>query len=127
MTVTTFPRIVAVAGSIMLISQMAALAEEQVKVTADNVVRAESDTYMAVAAKQAGSVGRFFHYREAMPIDKQTVVRANRDTLYSAAIFDLDAGPATITLPEAEGRFMSLQVINQDHYVVGKVNYVHAA
>lgn len=123
MTTATFPRIIALAGSLVLIGQMTASADEQVKVTADNFVRAESDSYIAVAAKQAGSVGRFFHYREAMPIDKQTVVRANRDTLYSAAIFDLDAGPATVTLPEAEGRFMSLQVINQDHYVVGSVHY----
>ena len=51
-----------------------------------------------------------------MPIDRQTVIRANRDTLYSAAIFDLDAGPLTITLPDTSGRFMSLQVINEDHY-----------
>ena len=37
--------------------------------------------------------------------------------------FDLDAGPVTITLPDAGKRFMSMQVINQDHYVVGKVDY----
>jgi hypothetical protein len=40
----------------------------------------------------------------------------NRDTLYSAAVFDLDAGSATVTLPEAGKRFMSLQVINEDQY-----------
>ncbi len=40
----------------------------------------------------------------------------NRDTLYSAAVFDLDAGPVTIALPDAGGRFQSMQVINQDHY-----------
>jgi hypothetical protein len=40
----------------------------------------------------------------------------NRDTLYSAAVFDLDAGPVTITLPDAGKRFLSMQVINQDHY-----------
>ncbi|MGH8411745.1 MAG: DUF1214 domain-containing protein, partial [Pseudomonas sp.] len=47
----------------------------------------------------------------------QNVVRMNRDTLYSSAVFDLDAGPVTITLPEADGRFMSMAVINEDHYV----------
>ena len=41
----------------------------------------------------------------------------NRDTLYSAAVFDLDAGPVTITLPDAGKRFMSMQVIDEDHYV----------
>jgi hypothetical protein len=49
-------------------------------------------------------------------VEKQPVIRMNRDTLYSAAIFDLDAGPVTITLPEAGKRFMSLQVINEDQY-----------
>ena len=31
-------------------------------------------------------------------------------------MFDLDAGPVTITLPDPAGRFMSLQVIDEDHY-----------
>jgi hypothetical protein len=32
-------------------------------------------------------------------------------------VFDLDAGPVTITPPDAGDRFMSMQVINQDHCV----------
>ena len=40
-----------------------------------------------------GGFGKFNHNRGVMPIDKQAVIRANRDTLYSAAVFDLDAGP----------------------------------
>ncbi|WKG06556.1 DUF1254 domain-containing protein [Mycolicibacterium sp. HK-90] len=81
----------------------------------DNFARAESDLYFAGAVKDGG-FGRFFHNRELTPIDHQIVIRQNRDTLYSAAVFDLDAGPVTITLPEAAGRFMSLQVISEDHY-----------
>ena len=53
---------------------------------------------------------------EPAPLDQQTVIRLNRDTLYSAGVFDLDAGPVTITLPDSGQRFMSLQVINEDHY-----------
>jgi para-nitrobenzyl esterase len=49
-------------------------------------------------------------------IDKQDVVRMNRDTLYSSGVFDLDAAPLKITLPDAGKRFMSMQVISQDHY-----------
>ncbi len=64
-----------------------------------------------------------------MPIEKQLVIRSNRDTLYSAAIFDLDAGPVTVTLPDSGGRFMSMQVINEDHYtpavVYGAGNYTY--
>src|SRR6185436_4034431 len=58
------------------------------------------------------------HAREVDSIDHPGVIRANRDTLYSAAIFDLDAGPVTITLPDPAGRFMSLIAIDEDQYAV---------
>jgi hypothetical protein len=89
---------------------------EAVPVTADNFVRAESDTYFASSVKEGG-LGKFFHRREPAAIDNQIVIRLNRDTLYSSGVFDLDAGPVTITLPDAGKRFMSMQVINEDHYV----------
>lgn len=87
-----------------------------VPVTADNFTRAESDTYFASIEKEAGSLGKFFHRREIEPIDKQIVIRANRDTLYSAAVFDLDAGPVTVALPDPGERFMSMIVIDEDQY-----------
>jgi uncharacterized protein DUF1254 len=86
-----------------------------IPVTADNFVRAESDLYFGGVVKDGG-LGKFFHNREPTPIDHQTVVRMNRDTLYSGALFDLDAGPVTITLPDPGERFMSMQVIDGDHY-----------
>lgn len=97
--------------------------ENVVPVTPDNFNRAESDMYFASSAKEAGGTGKLLHRREVVPVDKQPVVRANRDTLYSSGVFDLEAGPVTITLPDAGKRFMSLQVFNQDHYVVGNVRY----
>jgi hypothetical protein len=36
---------------------------------------------------------------------------------YSSAVFDLDGGPVTVVLPDAGERFMSLIVIDEDHYV----------
>ena len=87
-----------------------------VPVTADNFRRAETDMYFASMAVQQDGFGRFSHNRAPMPIDHQTVIRANRDTLYSAAVFDLDAGPVTITLPDAGKRFMSLQIFDEDEY-----------
>lgn len=87
-----------------------------IPVTVDNFIRAESDTYLAALVKEGG-LGKFNHRREPAAIDNQTVIRLNRDTLYSSAVFDLDAGPVTISLPDAGKRFMSMQVINQDHYV----------
>lgn len=82
----------------------------------ENFVRAESDLYLGKMVKDGG-LGHFVHSREPVAIDKQNVVRMNRDTLYSQAVFDLDAGPVTITLPDAGKRFMSTLVVNQDHYV----------
>ena len=83
-------------------------ATSTVSVTADNFTRAETDTYFANIVTQAGGLGKFFHRREIEPIDNQIVIRGNRDTVYSAAVFDLDAGPVTVTLPDAGGRFMSM-------------------
>jgi hypothetical protein len=102
---------------------VSAVAQNAVPVTVDNFIRAESDLYLGHAVKEAGGIGKLYHHREPMEIDRQTVIRPNRDTLYSPAVFDLDAGPVTITLPDAGKRFRSMQVINEDHYVVGNVEY----
>jgi len=93
-----------------------ALAQGTVPVTVDNFARAESDLYMSNSVKEGG-IGKLFHRREPASIDNQIVIRLNRDTLYSSGVFDLDAGPVTITMPDAGKRFMSMQVINEDHYV----------
>jgi hypothetical protein len=85
-----------------------------VRVTADNFNRAETDANFALSAKR-GAFGKFNHLRD-LPLE-QSGVRASRDTLYSEAVFDLDAGPVKITLPNPGRRFMSMIVINQDHYV----------
>jgi hypothetical protein len=87
-----------------------------VLVSVDNFTRAESDLYFSNVVKEGG-FGRFTHIRELTPPDNQLVVRSNRDTLYSAGVFDLEAGPVTISLPDSGGRFMSMQVITEDHYV----------
>jgi hypothetical protein len=94
----------------------AAQDDAPVAVTVRNFIRAESDLYMSVVALKEDGLGKFEHHRELSPIDSQTVIRQNRDTLYSAAVFDLDAGPVTITLPDAGKRFMSLQTISEEEY-----------
>ena len=72
--------------------------------------------YLSAVALKENGFGKFEHHRELSPIDAQTIIRMNRDTLYSAAVFDLDAGAVTITLPDAGKRFMSMQLISQDEY-----------
>jgi hypothetical protein len=86
-----------------------------VPVTVDNFNRAESDMYFGTTVR-SGGFGKFNHHREVMQIDNQTVIRANRDTLYSSAVFDLDAGPVTVTMPDAGKRFMSMQIFDEDQY-----------
>jgi hypothetical protein len=86
-----------------------------VPVTVQNFTRAESDMYFAKAVA-AGAFGTLQHHRAPVATDKQDVIRMNRDTLYSQGVFDLDAGPVTVTLPDTGKRFMSLMAINEDHY-----------
>jgi hypothetical protein len=88
---------------------------DAVTVTPDNFIRAETDLYFGNFVRDGG-FGKFKHNREPTPIDQQAVIRMNRDTLYSVAVFDLDAGPVAVTMPDAGKRFMSMQIINQDHF-----------
>ena len=103
------------AVSVPLLAREKSEVQPTMPVTVKNFQRAESDTYFAKTVKN-GAFGKFHHDRAAVSIDKQDIVRMNRDTLYSSAVFDLDAGSVTITLPESGGRFMSLLVISEDHY-----------
>lgn len=88
-----------------------------VPVTVDNFRRAETDRYLAANARLIGALGKFQHSRAPAAIDNQTVIRMNRDTLYSFAVFDLAGGPVTLSLPDAGKRYMSMMVVDQDHYL----------
>jgi hypothetical protein len=113
-----------IAAVTLVLAGVANAQTDSVPVTVDNFARAESDLYFGNAVADAdGATGKFAHHREPMSIEHQGVIRSNRDTLYSAAVIDLDAGPMTITLPDAGARFRSMQVISEDHYVVGDVKY----
>jgi metallo-beta-lactamase class B len=91
-----------------------------VAVNAANFARAESDLYFSRFVKEGG-LGKLRHRRAPASIDDQNVVRMNRDTLYSSGVFDLDAAPVTITLPDPQGRFMSMLVVSEDHYAMDVV------
>jgi hypothetical protein len=84
-------------------------------VTVENYSRAQTDVYFAGVVENGG-FAKFRHGRELAPPTQRGIPRANRDTLYSFAIVDLDAGPVTITLPDAGKRYMVMQVVNQDEY-----------
>ena len=59
---------------------------DTIPVTVENFIRAESDLYMSAVALKEDGFGKFEHKRDLSPIDNQTVIRQNRDTLYSAAV-----------------------------------------
>jgi len=93
-----------------------ALAEDPVKVTADNYVRAESDFQMSGYIKSFNCFGKFHHSRKAYDVDNQITIRGNRDTLYSFGVWDLTS-PVTVTLPDPKGRYQSLMIVSQDHSI----------
>jgi hypothetical protein len=85
-------------------------------VNVDNFARAETHRMMAGLQRDAGGINRFKHNRLPAPVDQQTVIRMNRDTLYSFAVVDLSEG-ATLTVPDAGERYLSVMVVNEDHYI----------
>lgn len=100
-----------------LLAQAQSEATTAVTVTPQTYIRAETDRQFAMVAHLAGGVNRFFHFRSPTPLDKQNVVRMNRDTLYSMAVVDTSKG-ATITVPELpKDRYVSVYLADNDHYV----------
>ncbi|MCV2396140.1 DUF1254 domain-containing protein [Actinotalea sp. M2MS4P-6] len=87
-----------------------------VTVSVDNFVRAETARMLDATAQRAGGVNRWWHLRGPVPLDAQTVIRMNRDTLYSSAVLDLREG-AELTIPDPGDRYLSVMVINEDHYI----------
>lgn len=87
-----------------------------IHVNADNFTVAETHRMMHDLQSDAGGVNRFLHNREPVSVDKQTVVRLNRDTLYSFAVVDLSEG-ATLTIPAHGERYLSVMVVNEGHFV----------
>ncbi len=90
-------------------------------VTRETYCRAESDRAFSNALLLTGGVNRFFHFRQVTPLDRQTVVRMNKDTLYSPAVVDTERG-ATLTVPEMpDGRYCSVMLVDNDHYSCGVI------
>ena len=104
-----------VVGSLLSFGNTA-MAEEPITVNIDNFVRAETAKQFDSFIKFTGGINTFFHFREVVPLDKQTVIRMNRDALYSCAIVDISKG-ATLTIPETNGRYLSAMIINEDGFI----------
>ncbi|MEH0158397.1 murein transglycosylase [Limibacter armeniacum] len=91
-----------------------------VSVTKENFAFAMADLAMQKEFVQ-GADNTWNHHRKPMPLNEQPAPLMNRDTDYSFAILD-GGGDVAITLPETDGRYMSLHIVNHDHVTV-KVFY----
>ncbi len=88
-----------------------------VMVNVDNFVRAETASQIDRFLKMVGGkVNTWGHLRTPTPLDAQNVIRMNRDTIYSGALIDISQG-ATLTIPETGDRYLSIMVVNEDHYI----------
>lgn len=86
-----------------------------VPVTLEQFPTAETHHMMKLSVDSFDSLGKWTHVRGFTPIDKQNVVRMNRDTLYSSLVLDLNE-PATLIKPDTQGRYQSILVINEGHF-----------
>lgn len=86
----------------------------QIPVNVVNFTRAETDLMFSRLAT-GRSLGEWNHTYELKPLDDQPIIRQNRDTLYSSVALDVRDG-VTVTLPDAGERYISVWVINQDHF-----------
>ena len=103
---------------VLVCATLTALPAQSMDVNVDNFARAESDTMIRANMSMIGvGIGEIVHLREPTTPDNQPVIRMNQDTLYSGAVLDLSV-PVKITLPEAGGRYMSMHVVSQDHYML---------
>ena len=111
-----------IALAMLAVSAPAFSEDKPVFVGPHNFVRAETNRYMESLVNRA-SHGEVYSRREPTDLASQHVIRMNLDTLYSMGVFDMEAGPVTITVPTApDGRYVSAQVLNQDH-LTAKVFY----
>ncbi len=108
---------------LLALSSLASAAEvgKKLAVNVDNFARVETDMQIGRMLKTAGGVNKWAHFRTPTPLDKQNVIRMNRDTLYSFAVVDISKG-AIVTLPDTGKRYMSMMVVNNDGYI-NKVFY----
>lgn len=91
-------------------------ATDTIPVTLENYKIAESDFAFGGVVKMGGANNLIHFPVKAFDLNNQVVVRMNQDTVYSGAIVDVSKG-ATITLPDANGRYQSAMVVQNDHYV----------
>ena len=91
-------------------------ATELVQVNKKNYPTVETSRQLVVQIKRAGGINKLDRWDGITKLDNQPIIRLNQDTVYSMGVVDTSKG-ATITLPDAGNRFMSVQFVDEHHYV----------
>ena len=86
-----------------------------IPVTYENYGKAQTSMQMNDYLKLAKGINKWYKFRTPTTIDNQPTIRMNRATLYNISIVDISKG-ATITLPDAGTRYMSLAIFNEFGY-----------
>jgi len=107
-----------IAVFLSIIAPLMAVAQDEkaVLVNVENFARAETSAQFDRALAVTGGVNEWLYVRQPTPLDQQPVIRMNRDTLYSSILVDISNG-ATLTMPDAGDRYMSVMAVNEDHYI----------
>lgn len=105
---------------VLLVATILSVSGEITPVTPENYAHAETQFIFSdykddiAAATGTNGIGVMFQMG-IMDADSRSIVRPNFDTLYSMALLDLTE-PATLVMPETNGRYQSAWLVNEDHY-----------
>ncbi len=80
-----------------------------------NFAQVETNMTAGRILKATGGINKWVHLKKPTPLDRQTIIRMNRDTLYSIAIVDVSKG-AVIEVPTVKDRYLSLAAMNEQGY-----------
>ena len=83
-----------------------------IPVTEDNFLAAEADRYFA-EQQELAPVNKWEHKFKLLTFETQSVVRQNRDTLYSKALVDVSKG-ATFSVEKSK-QYQTLHVVDSNH------------
>ena len=77
-----------------------------------DVTRRQMSNYAPGKKPGHGPMNTFAHYREYPNATMREVVRPNFDTLYSLAWLDLTQGPVIVSVPDTDGRYYLLPLLD---------------
>jgi hypothetical protein len=99
----------------MLLNFFSSVVAEEV--TIFNYVNAKTSVHFDRILSKGNNFNQWSHNRQPIKIEAkpQSARRINRDTLYSFAVVNISKG-ASLYLPESNGRYLSVQVINERHF-----------